>query len=509
VLAVFQFDSTSPALLGELLAAGRLPVLEGLRERGEWLTLETPATHLPASTYQTLYSGKHVGEHGAYYPFQWLASEQRLVFRTKVPSPPMVWERASEQGVRSLVIDPYEVARTRRLNGVGISGWQFLNSITMIPAAEPRATGRELERLFGRAPLVVEVFGRPTARSLLRQRDPLLRAPGRVADAAVHLLALERFDLVWLTFASAHLGGHLYWDLSQLGADALKTGARRLLERTLADIYESCDAAIGRVARALPPDADLMVVSPQGMGPNTSRLELLPEMLSAVLGRRRADPGGGLIRRLRSKVPPDARAVVSRALGGRLTRELTARLSLAGVDWSDTRAFLVPSDKFGEIRFNLRGRERDGVLDPADVDALADEIAEGLLTFRDPDGTPTVAGVDRMRDLVGPNAPALDLLPDLLVRWNGRRASPYGVVRSERFGEVRREGVGRGRSGGHTDEAWALLVPGTSVPRDSRRRARVVDVAATVCEVLSVPRGELAGEPLLAAAAAGGPAAAA
>jgi hypothetical protein len=69
VLAVLQFDSPSLAVLDRMLGQGRLPALAGLRGRGIWHTLETPATHFAAGAFPTLYSGTELADHGLFYPF--------------------------------------------------------------------------------------------------------------------------------------------------------------------------------------------------------------------------------------------------------------------------------------------------------------------------------------------------------------------------------------------------------------------------------------------------------
>jgi predicted AlkP superfamily phosphohydrolase/phosphomutase len=53
------------------------------------------------------------------------------------------------------------------------------------------------------------------------------------------------------------------------------------------------------------------------------------------------------------------------------------------VDWSRTRAYAMG---LGQIYFNLRGRESQGIVSPgAESKALADELAAKLLTVTDPD----------------------------------------------------------------------------------------------------------------------------
>ena len=56
---------------------------------------------------------------------------------------------------------------------------------------------------------------------------------------------------------------------------------------------------------------------------------------------------------------------------------LGERLETPARDWSQVRAFALPSDTTGYVRLNLRGRERDGIVSPAAAEALRDEIAQG------------------------------------------------------------------------------------------------------------------------------------
>jgi predicted AlkP superfamily phosphohydrolase/phosphomutase len=364
----------------------------------------------------------------------------------------------------------------------------------------PRATAAALARRHGRGPHATEIFGRPTARELLALRDKLVAAPGRVATAAVDLLGRDAYDLVWLTFSAAHLAGHQFWDLSQL-AEAPARRERTLLARALGDVYEAVDAAIEKVLGALAPATDVVVASAVGMDVNSSRADLLPQMLAAVLagGPLPPDAGGaGAIWRLRAAIPTRARGAIARALPDRAALELTARLELRGLDWSQTAAFAHPADNQGYVRLNLRGRERDGIVAAAEADELLGLIAEGLKTFRDPDGEPAVARVDRVA--AHHDGARAGQLPDLVVQWSPRPATTLAGVHSPGFGDVRRRGSGSGRSGNHTPgDAWAVVAPGASAPRAPARPPRLIDVASTIAAVCGVGADGLAGEPLLSA----------
>ena len=496
MLALLCLDTASLPVVERMLEAGRLPTLADLRQRGQWLPLERPGMEIEAGAYQTLYSGQPLSEHGLYFPFQWSAAEQRLRYIHHFSAPPALWERLAAAGRRSLVVDPYEARLPERTAGVYLSGWQFANRFVLPTRTDPRAVRRRLVRRLGRPPLVEEVFGRPTLSGLRALRRQLLAAPGRAAKAVVELLGSERFDLLWLNLPAPHLAGHRLWDVSQL--PGVNGDASREFADAVAEIYEAADAALGEIVSALPPGTDIVLFSPSGMGPNTSCADLLPQMLEAVLGtggnHKEEASTGSAIWRLRAAVPTSLRAGFSRALPKRVLFEMSARLELSGADWSRTRAFPLPSDGTGYVRLNLRGRERQGVVDPSEAEALLDEIAAGLETFTDPDGAPAVTGVEHTAPLVdgGPHA---DRLPDLVVHWSDRPSAALTGVTSPVHGDVVRRGGGTGRTGHHTDEAWALLVPGRSQPRELSRPPHIVDLAATACAVAGAQDG-LPGESL-------------
>ncbi|MQA76459.1 MAG: hypothetical protein GEU88_19390 [Solirubrobacterales bacterium] len=498
VICVLQFDAASVAVLERLGGEGRLPNLTAIAERGRRVELATPATDFAAGAFYTLYSGVELADHGIFYPFQWSAPEQRARYATAFDAPPAVWERLGRAGLRTLAIDPYESRPPAEANGVFVCGWGFADRVVLPRWSRPEGLGRRLERRHGRGPGATEIFGRPRPGALLRLRERLIAAPARIAALAEELLGRESFDLAWLTFSAAHLAGHQFWDLSQVDRERLDREARATLAGALDDVYVAVDEALGRVLAALPPGSDVLVTSAVGMDVNTSRADLLSQMLAAVLsGGPLESNGGGAIWRLRAAMPASLRAVVAGAIPDRAALELTARLELRGHDWARTRAFAHPADNQGYVRLNLRGREREGTVPAQDADEQLAEIAAGLATFHDPDGAPAVASVERTAEhYAGRHA---DRLPDLVVRWSRRPATRLAAVRSERFGLVRRHGSGSGRSGNHTPgDAWAILTPGSSRHTEPSRPPRLVDVAATVCAVTGADPGDLPGEPLLA-----------
>ncbi|HEY7322516.1 MAG TPA: alkaline phosphatase family protein [Candidatus Binatia bacterium] len=501
MIAVLQFDGVSLPHLHKFLKQGYLPALAQLRGRGHWFSLGTPAASWEAATYYSLYSGKGITEHGIYFAFMWAPTEQRVRSSEAYPAPEPIWDRIGKLGRRSLVIDPYESGKPRSVEGVAMSGWQFRHKVTLRKWSVPEGLDRELERRFGRPSLVEEVYGRPSAPYLLKMRRRLLGAPERAANVTTALLSEGSFDLIWVTFSSSHIAGHWFLDPSRLPGAGFNAKTKTDLDATLGHAYAAVDEALSRILAALPAHTDIIVLSASGIGPTASRSHLLPGMLQAVLSANAqeagsTEPAGNFLWRLRKFVPPNFRAQVARVLPAPLVMEVTARLAMRGVDWSKTKAFMLPSADCGYVRLNLMGRERDGIVDPKEAPRLMERIAAGLHTFSDPDGSPAVKTIEFTSNSLGYDTFSHPF-PDLVVHWSERLPPQPAVVHSPIFGPVASAGWGSGRTGEHCDDAWALIVPGSSRLRNPVNSPHIMDIAPTICSVLRVDSDGLTGQSLL------------
>lgn len=166
-----------------------------------------------------------------------------------------------------------------------------------------------------------------------------------------------------------------------------------------------------------------------------------------------------------------------------------------GVDWSKTRAYALG---LGQIYFNLKGRESQGIVSTgAEYGALQEEIATRLVEVKDPDtGEKVFREIYRRDDIY--EGEFLRSAPDLQVGFN----DGYRVGWQDTLGGIRRavvENNNRKWSGDHC--ATATEISG-GVFFSNRRIAAaepgIMDLAPTVLKLLEVPLpSDLDGKPLM------------
>jgi hypothetical protein len=161
--------------------------------------------------------------------------------------------------------------------------------------------------------------------------------------------------------------------------------------------------------------------------------------------------------------------------------------------WSSMKAFAIPSFAEGYIRINLKGREPQGLVDPADYDALCDDLSTKLFALREPrTGIPMVSRVVRTRENPLDRDPKLPD-PDLMVVWQDEYATD--VIDSPEYGRI--GPFPPYRAGSHRSEGF-LLATGPGIPQSaSLSEGHVLDLAPTILALMGAPIPEhLEGKPL-------------
>jgi predicted AlkP superfamily phosphohydrolase/phosphomutase len=327
---------------------------------------------------------------------------------------------------------------------------------------------------------------------LLALAEDLDRATRCVTEITLRAMRRDAFDFCLAVFGAPHRAGHKLWDGSG-AAGAVTPADHERLSGALRQVYRTCDDAVGRLVEAAGEDATVLVFSLHGMGPNTSRVEILPAMLHAALeGRAPREPElRPTLQRLRRVLPLELRHRLKHSLPRPWQDRLTTFWRTGPGGFNGPRAFCLHADLQGYVRLNLRGREVAGTVAPGRAaERLLARIAAGLRGFRDADtGAPLAADVVRSEEVFAAGR-RRDLLPDLVVLWADGPASRHRAIRSDDLGTIHWPTPGRnpdGRAGNHRGEGF-LLAAGAGFHADAEPGgADIRDLAPTVCALLGVP----------------------
>lgn len=441
---VLGLDVGDGALIRRWAGEGRLPALASLIEQGAWSWLDTTADTLHVSAWPTIYTGAMPGEHGVYFTFQPLPGVQGYEkFRGDQYGRPTFWNLLSRAGVRCTVLDaPYthpEVGSdaTQIFDwGSWARHWKSMST--------PPPLLRRMERACGRYPLGLDALDIGLARlDPAEMRERLVTAVDARTRAALWLERQVAWDVLFVVFAETHPAAHYCWAPDD-GSGHADGGPA--LDDLLA-VYQAVDRGIGELVDRVGEDTTVLVVSGDGVAPNRAGWHLLPEALrrlgflaeatpadrpdeTAAGGRARGirDP----IRRLRDALPKDMRKALARRLPASIRHRLARRVDTAGIDWSRTRAFCLPTDLEGYIRVNVRGREPLGIVaEGSEYRRVCDELVAALAELTDATtGRPAVREVIRVDDAFPGHRRAR--LPDLVVVWD--REQPLQALTSPATG---------------------------------------------------------------------------
>jgi predicted AlkP superfamily phosphohydrolase/phosphomutase len=475
-LTVVGLDAATLDVIETLAAAGDLPHLGGLLARGAHGPLRSTTHPLTPLAWTTMTTGANAGRHGI-----WDFSERdesgyglRLVNGSSVRVPSL-WTRLDAAGRRVGIVNVPFTWPTPPLAGFAVAGmdaWEREDGMT----TPPELLG-ELQARFGR---------------LLTDHTFPLDSAGRFDLDAVRALCAQRVEiLAWLVerhapellftvFMAADHVHHLEWpDWQRRGRDSV-----------VAEVYRILDGAVGALLERVGGE-NVLVVSDHGGGALEGVVNLnawlAREGYLAYDGRDRT--GARLAHRLfetRRRVPPGLRRAVKRCAPFLHERASGLRHPPAVVDWSRTRAFAYGI--FGSVVVNLRGRERDGIVEPDEYEELRDELAAGLAALRSPAGEPIVAAVHRREDLF--HGAELTRIPDLVVEFRDYAWLGKGNL-TERREELGDEVVPTAHpnavyAGSHRPDGIFVLA-GPAARAGARIAPGILDVAPTVFYLLDEP----------------------
>jgi predicted AlkP superfamily phosphohydrolase/phosphomutase len=144
-------------------------------------------------------------------------------------------------------------------------------------------------------------------------------------------------------------------------------------------------------------------------------------------------------------------------------------------DWQKTRAFSLPTDQYGWIRINLKGREIKGSVPLDSFGETLDELEAMLRQLENSDGQPLVREVIRT---AATDVTALHhRIPDLVVHWQDAAFSSRFRIDNIHF-ESPPTGI---KTGQHALDGFCVMKGG---PQDLGTSIRAQDMGRLITEML-------------------------
>lgn len=263
----------------------------------------------------------------------------------------------------------------------------FIPTNSPVAVSEPPEFAAEIGEAIG--PYHTQGFAEAfNARKQILMTDEEYRVQSdNILEESVKMMdyALDRFEdgVLFFYYSSTDLQAHIFWWDSDEKHPVRKPEDARKYMQVVESVYEKMDAALAQCRKKLGDDVTYIVMSDHGFS-NFSRCVGLNTWLR--------DAG-----------------------------YLAANRNLViDADWAKSKAYGLG---LNGLYLNLKGREKNGIVDPKDRDALLDEITEKLLAIRDPaTDAQVIRRVYRAEQCY--SGPETKNAPDLLVGYErGYRAS--------------------------------------------------------------------------------------
>lgn len=303
--------------------------------------------------------------------------------------------------------------------------------------------------------------------------DDLFHAFDDRAQVILHEIDSKKFDLVIGVLESTDRVQHMFWRFIDPTHPMYDAAGAAKYGDSIERVYKRCDQLVGEVLQRIEPGTLVFVLSDHGfhsfkygVNLNTWLVEngFLAKQGKALGDKNLNDMFGG---------------------GGQFWE---------GVDWTRTRAYSLG---LGQVYFNMRGREGQGIVNEGDdYKRLADEVSAKLLTMTDPKtGQRIVRSVYKRDDVY--SGPYIANAPDLQVGFeDGYRVSwqtslggsPPGLL----YPNMKKW------SGDHCSFDYKTI-PGSLISNRklNANEARIIDIAPTVLKYfgIGIPK-EIDGKPL-------------
>jgi predicted AlkP superfamily phosphohydrolase/phosphomutase len=448
-VAVIGLDCGTPQLLFDRLA-DEIPNINALMQRGMHgeLASITPPITIPA--WACAMSGKTPGQLAIYgmrnrkdTTYEGLSIATSLAIKE-----PQVWDALGQQGMKSLLIGVPPGYPPQPLHGWRVSC--FLTPPSADSFTYPSELGQEVADILGDESYIFDI---PNFREqgFEHVHDQLYRMTERRFKLARNLVKTKPWDFFMLVEMATDRLHHVFWHHFDPAHPKYEPGNQ--FEMAFQDYYRFLDRQVGELLEALPSDAVVILMSDHGARP----------MVGGVCFNDWLMREGYL------------------AMSEPVTEQTP--IAKAPIDWSKTVAW-GDGGYYGRLFVNLRGREPQGIVEPADYERVRDELIERLEKMPGPDGALLGTKVYKPQDVY---PEVRGVAPDLLVYFGDLEWRSVGAVKAGTVAEVFTYENDTGPDGANHDRTGVFAMAGApGQPSGRKEGLRLIDVGPTILKLFDV-----------------------
>jgi predicted AlkP superfamily phosphohydrolase/phosphomutase len=424
-----------------------LPNLRRLMDDGIYgeLTSSVPAITVPA--WASMLSSKDPGQLG-FYGFRNRADhsyERMSIATANMIKADRVWDILSRAGKQVVVHGVPQTFPVKPVNGCLISS--FLTPSTQSQYTYPAELKHEIRQVVG-GEYMLDV---PNFRT--EDKGHLLAQIYAMADQhhklVKHLMTTKPWDFFMHVDMGVDRIHHGFWKYFDERHPLYEAG--NPYENAIHDYYVHLDGQIGERLALLDDDTAVLVVSDHGGQP----------MMGGICFNEWLKQEGYLA----LEYQPEG----------------VVPLEKCEVDWSKTKAW-GSGGYYARLFLNVKGREPEGIIDPADYEKVRDELAERIAAITDPEGNNIGSVAFKPQEIY---KEVNNIAPDLIVYFGNlswRSVGSLGLNRIHTF-----ENDTGPDDANHAQQGMYILYDPKRQGQGIGLRRQLMDVAPTILELLDVP----------------------
>ncbi len=452
---VVGLDCAEPTLVFDRWRE-HLPNLRSLMEGGTYgeLTSTIPAITVPA--WASMLSSRDPGQLG-FYGFRNRADysyERMRIATAQAVKVDRVWDLLSQAGRQVVVAGVPQTYPVRPVNGCLISS--FLTPSTHSQYTHPAELKHEIAALVdGEYMFDVPQFRTEDKGHLLQQ---IYQMADQHHQVLMHLMTAQPWDFFMHVDMGIDRIHHGFWKFSDPRHPLHQAG--NPYEHAIRDYYIHLDRQIGERLALLDDDTAVLVLSDHGAQP----------MMGGICFNEWLKQEGYLV----LEYQPEG----------------IVPLEKCEVDWARTVAW-GSGGYYARLYLNVKGREPDGVIDPADYEKVRDELAERIAALTDAEGNNIRSVAYRPEEIY---QEVNNIAPDLIVylgQLSWRSVGSLGLNRIHTF-----ENDTGPDDANHAQEGLYIHYDPRGQGQGRGPRRHLMDVAPTILELMDLPLpAEMQGTP--------------